>query len=191
MTEDDVRSRIMEAADALLDEGLEPERITVRRITERAGVGTGSINYHFQSKDELLHEVVNEKIAQVGAEWLTRFAMPEGDARQRLKQMLIEVGGVVIRYPQYTRVFVQHELLHGEMGAAQVIIPVLREIVGPEVDDLRLRLLAFQLVVPLQYAFLREDALKAYLGLGPLSDVELIDLVEIAFDNLLPERSDP
>jgi len=190
MTEEDVKQRILDAAEALLDEGLTPERITVRRITERAGVGTGSINYHFKSKDDLLHEVVNGKIGAMGTDWLMRFAQPEGDPRQRLKQMLLEIGAVVIQYPQYTRMFVRHELLQGEMNAPRMILPVLRDIVGPEMDDLHLRLLAFQLVVPMQYAFLREDAMRTYLGLGPLSDTELVDCVEILFDNLLPERSE-
>jgi TetR/AcrR family transcriptional regulator, regulator of cefoperazone and chloramphenicol sensitivity len=187
MTEDDVKQRILAAVAALLDEGQLPERITVRNITERAGVGTGSVNYHFRSKDELLRAAVMGRVLELGQRWVERFAKSKGDPRRRLKTMLLELLALMVRYPQYTRFFVNHELLNGDMGAARVLLPVLRQIVGPNLDELRLRLLAFQLMVPLQYAFLREDALRSYLGVGPLSDVSLMDLVDILFENLVPE----
>ena len=70
--EKQARNRIIKAAIELLDEHSDPARITVRQIAERAGVGTGLINYHFQTKDNLLQEAVSSVTGnlddQTGAE---------------------------------------------------------------------------------------------------------------------------
>ena len=52
------KDRIFQAAVDLLNEETNPDDITVRRIAERAGVGIGAVNYHFQSKDNLLNQAV-------------------------------------------------------------------------------------------------------------------------------------
>lgn len=60
MSDKDVAAdeRIIRTAMEILVEEEEPERITVRQIAQRAGVAVGAINYHFQSKEDLLSEAV-------------------------------------------------------------------------------------------------------------------------------------
>ena len=60
------KERILQAAIELLAEF---ETITVRQIAERAEVGIGSINYHFQSKDNLLNEAVGRMMGDQAARW--------------------------------------------------------------------------------------------------------------------------
>jgi AcrR family transcriptional regulator len=57
-TKDTAKERIIEATIQLLCEGKKPNEITVAEITQLAGVGNGMINYHFQSKDNLMRTSV-------------------------------------------------------------------------------------------------------------------------------------
>lgn len=58
----DTRTKIFEAALAVV--GIKGE-ITIREITERAGVNVAAINYHFGSKNNLLKEVENYYAVQL------------------------------------------------------------------------------------------------------------------------------
>ena len=72
MTEEELeaRQKILNATCDLLREGVKTQSITVRRIAERAGVGIGLINYHFQSRDKLLNEAVNSLMGEQANLWL-------------------------------------------------------------------------------------------------------------------------
>lgn len=66
MEKQDVRERILIAAEELIAQGEgEIEQITTRAIAERAGVGIGLINYHFQTKDHLIRLCVQRMIGEV------------------------------------------------------------------------------------------------------------------------------
>ena len=53
-TDLDAKTKIIHATKDFLDQGVDPDKITVRKIAEQAGVGVGLINYHFQTRDNLL-----------------------------------------------------------------------------------------------------------------------------------------
>lgn len=55
---ENTKERMVEATIDLICQGKKPSEITVADITETAGVGNGMVNYHFQSKDNLMREAV-------------------------------------------------------------------------------------------------------------------------------------
>jgi len=185
MSEQEAKTRLIEATQQLLDEGLDPEKITVRQIAERAQVGLGLINYHFGSKDNLLFEAV-----AIGMQAVVNQAyQPEESASQpaeeRLRQMLKSAAEVGLRFPKLTRVGVRHDLLQGDLGTTQMVLPLLREVMGNETDEQTLRLAAFQLIASLQLAFLKFDELQLYLGMD-LSDRQArARMIDLLIDNLI------
>src|SRR5690349_3542309 len=64
--QDEARAAIMNAAQELIQtsDG-KIEEITTRMIAEKAGVGTGLINYHFQTKERLIELCVQSMIHHV------------------------------------------------------------------------------------------------------------------------------
>jgi len=69
----ETKERLIQTTIDLLEDVDEVNDITVRQIAERAGVGIGSINYHFQSKDNLLNEAVMQVVGDVAASWYQPF----------------------------------------------------------------------------------------------------------------------
>ena len=52
----DNKETIIQTTIALIEEkGEDLDKITVREISKKAGVGLGLVNYHFGNKDNLLH----------------------------------------------------------------------------------------------------------------------------------------
>lgn len=65
----DTRERILDAAEALfVEHGF--EATSMRMITGRAGVNLASVNYHFGSKEALIHEVFRRRLAWLNHERL-------------------------------------------------------------------------------------------------------------------------
>ena len=61
----DVKQAIIEATLQLINErGSNLADITIRDICQEAGVGVGLINYHFQSKENLITNCVQKMIEQ-------------------------------------------------------------------------------------------------------------------------------
>ena len=52
------KQRLINVTLELICQGKKPSEITVAHITEKAGVGNGMVNYHFQSKDNLMRTTV-------------------------------------------------------------------------------------------------------------------------------------
>ncbi len=60
------KNHIIEVTTELLKEyGNDPQKITSRLIAERAGIGLGSINYFFGSKENLIKECIQKKINNI------------------------------------------------------------------------------------------------------------------------------
>ncbi len=184
------RERIVRAALAVLDETDEVEWVTVRRIADRAGVAAGAINYHFGSKDELLNEAVVREMERLAERWTGGFGRYERDPVDSLRATLKGIAAVIARYPKYGRISVSHELLHGNMATARLLLPALREAFGTARPELELRLIALQLVAPLQVAFLRASAFHEFGGIQLQDDRSRDALIDNLVDNLVQGAGD-
>lgn len=182
MTTDELEAkrRIFDAVTALLQEEPVTEKITMRRIAERAGVGVGLINYHFQSREKLLNEVVNQTMTIAAEAWLDPTRTAEVPALQRLRNILNETAQISAKYPQFAEISVTYDLLHGDLGIEKMIIPILREHFGPLKTELEIKAYALMLISALQVTLLRRNEFKAYCGINIFDDKQrdfLIDLM--------------
>ena len=185
----DAKARLLQATIEILNEEDDPARITVRQIAERAGVALGSINYYFQSKDNLLYEAVSHLMTSEATRWFAPDAQDATlDPVTRLKQLLKETSRIGIRYPKLMRIMVEYDLQHGEMTVPLMLMPLLHEISGGRRSEFELRLIALQLITTLQVMFLRAPTFRLYAGIDVLDDTQRdrgIDLlVDLALANL-------
>ena len=176
------KERILQAAIELLAEF---ETITVRQIAERAEVGIGSINYHFQSKDNLLNEAVGRMMGDQAARWYEPLEEAEGDPVNRLKMLLKDTSNIAFRHAKLSRIAISHALLQGNMEPAQLILPILRDIYGNTKDERELRLIAFQLITTTQVIFLRASAFRLYAGINVFDEKQRNESIETLVDNLI------
>jgi len=181
----DARSRIIKATMEILDEEPDHNKITVRRIAEKANVGIGLINYHFQSKEKLLNESVGTTMGEL-ADSLRDFSKQGGvDPIARLKNMLNELCSFGLRYEKLLQIGVGYELTQGSMEVPLYIVPVLREIYGREKDERELRLIAFMLITTLQVIFLRSETFHRYSGIDVRDEEQRNQAVEMLIDNVV------
>jgi len=86
------KQRMINATKELICQGKMPSEITVADITERASVGNGMVNYHFQSKDNLVREAVRNVTACTKKHFPEKLgAFETAPAEQRLAILLKEV----------------------------------------------------------------------------------------------------
>lgn len=187
MTEEELeaRQKILNASCDMLREGMKPQAITVRRIAERAGVGIGLINYHFQSRDKLLNEAVTTLMGEQAELWLDPTSLTQADPLDNLHRLLKETSRIGIQFPAYTQVAVKYELEQGEVNVPTLLLPLLQQIYGVQKSELEIRLIAFALVTALQVAMLRLGAFRRYTGINVLNDQQRDQCIDLLIENLI------
>lgn len=159
----DPRRRLLDTALDLLRETGDPAAVTVRRIAKRAGVGIGLLNYHFGTKDELVKECVRHAIDETIRQWDAQVPARSRSARGRVEAMLEAAAGFLAEHPRVARISIHYDLQRprpDDNTSATIagLLPALREIFGPRTSEQELRLVAVQLVAPIQFAFLRDGS---------------------------------
>jgi len=183
----ETKERLMQAAIQLLSEEQDSRKITARRLTERAGVSLGSINYHFQSKDKLLYEAVGRMTYEVAESWLKPVQGFEGDPGGALKMLLKETSRMMARYARLAKITVSSILKEGNFEVPLIIVPLLRNIYTGEKSEQELRLIAFQLVIPMQVALLHDRAFHLYSGYNLYDDRQRDQWIELQVKNLIKQ----
>ena len=175
MKSDVTREHLIRTTMTLLNEVYELEEITVRKIAEEANVATGLINYYFGSKEELVFEAINGIIHNDSRAATNSLYNETLSPVQRLRLFLIGISDIMVEYRKYTVLTVKHEILNKGFETPSFIEPVLHAIY-PEWDSQRIKLLAIQIVAPLQIIFFKHDAYRGYTGIED-DYTEIIDKI--------------
>jgi AcrR family transcriptional regulator len=108
---DETRERIIEAGIQLMLETGDLRKVTMRDIAKRAGVGLGLINYHFQSKDELMRLAIRVFMNRVIGDWARTGADPRSsDPEAGLRAKLSEVCEFLAAHPRISRISILFDL---------------------------------------------------------------------------------
>ena len=187
MTQEELsaKERILQTTMAMIVEIEEVETITMRQIAERAEVGIGTINYHFQSKDNLLNEAVGRLMGDQASRWYAPYDKDAIDPVSRLKMLLIDTANVAFRHEKLSRIAISNALLEGNMEPAQLILPILRDIYDGSKDEVELRVIAFQLITTTQVMFLRAPAFRLYSGIDIYEEEQRNRSIEIIVENVM------
>ncbi len=182
----DARNRIMKAAVELLDETEDIENITVRQIAKRAGVGIGLINYHFHTKDNMLKMAVGDVMAKMAGEFIQSDQYSGQEPVQKIKAMLKSLYNYGERHHAKLMQFVvSSSILSGDMQAQLYLVPVLREIFQEHKDEMQLRIIALQILLPLQVAALNPPEFHLYSGIDLDDEAQRNDFIDALVDELV------
>lgn len=142
----------MDAAICLLLEAAEPKKITSRQITEKAGANLAMINYYYESKDQLLRLAVG-KIIESSAEHFRSQTSADAPPRQRLKEMLSSLCEEVIKYQNFTKVYIPYVLTRDDILTPYDILPVLKEYFGDAGTETEYKIMAYEMISFFQLVF--------------------------------------
>jgi AcrR family transcriptional regulator len=186
-----LKQKIIDTAKAMLDEGVDVEKITVRQIAERAGVGIGLINYHFKSKDNLLSIAIGDVMEQIIMKFTGVDAGLNMAPDVRLRMLLKELCASAGSDEKVVRFMMLREITEGHMQAPLYLIPILREMLGEGMDDMQLRIIALQILQPLQLSALNPAAFHMYSGID-ISDLKQRNrFIDALIDNLVASKGNP
>jgi AcrR family transcriptional regulator len=133
---DETRERIIESGIQLMLEIGDLRKVTMRDIAKRAGVGLGLINYHFQSKDELMRLAIRVFMNRVIGDWARTGPEPRpSDPEEGLRARLTEVCEFLAAHPRISRISILFDLENpspedNSALAISSLIPAIEPLVG-------------------------------------------------------------
>jgi AcrR family transcriptional regulator len=186
MTENtpDARERIMNTVVGLLMEQKDMSKVTNRDIAALAGVNSALINYYYQSKENLLNQAVGLCMAQMAGD-LLEGGEKDGGPVERLRNMLRGISRFAVEHRFLSELSIAGEMKGGNENTVGTILPLLREIYGGRKTDLELKLLALQIIVPLQVILLNQAAYKKSLGTNFTDLDKAFRMLDTLIDNVL------
>ncbi len=156
--------RLMEAKDSRLMD------ITVRDICHEAGISISQINYHFQTKDNLIAQCVQVMIGDV----IQRFgaasaAVNASSAVEKLRMMLTGTFDFLYNNENISKISIltDHQKPHANDNTAQTIRayrPLVEEALMEKGLPFDAGMMTAMIVLDFQGAFLRTDVIKAEMG---------------------------
>ncbi|MCL1964309.1 MAG: TetR/AcrR family transcriptional regulator [Firmicutes bacterium] len=154
----DVKEKIIEATMGLIAESAgDIADISTRTIAERTHIGTGLINYHFQTKENLIEICVERMIGKVIAAFTP--STPEQTPTARLKSTAKQVFDFLVDNPAVSRISILSDHKNPKksdstMKSAMGMNKVLGKL---EISEKEQFVLAFALTSAMQAMFLRKD----------------------------------
>ncbi|HSN67558.1 MAG TPA: TetR/AcrR family transcriptional regulator [Fusibacter sp.] len=173
-SDNNVKNHILNTTVDMLESGYESDVMTIRKISQKANVSVGLINYHFGSKTELLltaTKCVIDRVAVKENVLLMDMSLPPNE---RLRKFLMDMATIVLRYDAFSKIMLHQEILSSSFSTPSYILGILKEM-RPMATDESLKWLSIVVVAPLQYIFLKESGFKSYMGTDEIVTPQFID----------------
>ncbi len=177
MSDSDAREKIISAVRELLSEGFPVGDITVRIIAQRAGVGIGTVSYHFHSKDKLIYEVIAGQMANLAERLSPREGV--GTPFERLKHFFYQTAELALQYREIFRVQLSYEILNSDLSICYYITPLLKEYFDGSKSDLEIKIIALQMISVMQVILLKMEEFQRYSGINIQDTKQMEEALEI------------
>ena len=181
----DTKELIVQTVIGLLTDGCCIEEITIRKVADQIGIGVGLINYHFKSKDYLLRVAIGRIMADMATGFISSKTSLQSSPVDTLKKMLKELYCLAGKYEKLLQYTLSQGLLHGDLDTALYLIPVLKEIFHGQKDDMQLRLIALQIILPLQVTAVCPSAFFTYSGIDLYEEQARNNFIDTLIGNLI------
>lgn len=171
----EMKKHILDSTVNLLLQGVDPDLITVRKVAQKSNVAIGLISYHFGSKENLILAAIDTVIDDVSSEGILILQDKQISPSIRLREFLFKMTDIVIHYNVYSKIILKHEILSDSFATPSYLLEILKEI-EPNLTVNELRMLAIQVVSPLQFIFLKEKGFLMYQNLDKIAYQEIIEI---------------
>lgn len=159
--ESTAKEKIFQAAMELVAEGKTDQQITTREIASKAGVNLALVNYYYQSKENLLSQVVGTMMGDI-IKQSNQNSHTSVDAQTRLRNMLLATADAAFKYRNICIIALSLELKSGCGNSCKLITPLLKEILT-ECDESDINIIAMQLMIPFHHIVLNPEVYNRYL----------------------------
>lgn len=186
---DTAKQRLINVTLELICQGKKPSEITVADITEKAGVGNGMVNYHFQSKDNLMRTTVKEVMV------CAKKALPDklkpyanASAEQRLSIILNESIDFFAENPEISKIAILDNLSNDDdtihlLSDVSVFNDCLNELYDN--DKYKIWIKNYIIASFFNYIFLKAEAIKKETGFDFYNKIQRGEAVDNFVKDLL------
>jgi len=191
MSEDTIKNKILRATIELMKD--DTANITVRKIAAHAGVTQGLINYHFQSKDNLINIAAQRFVDETVSRMPDTFAQIDGDPIDILRKKMKMTFSYLVEHPNVSRISILRSWQEGQTNDnMQSSINAYDKLLQYIFHDERQRFFAGHIFsASIQSLFMRSDVLRETQGIdisNPIVRNQFVDdLVDIVLRGLLHE----
>lgn len=155
------KEKILHAAIELVTSEEPIESITIRQIAKKAGVNAALINYYYQSKENLLNQVVEIMMGNI-VDRMFESENAANDAATRLKDFMVNSAVFGFKCYKLCKIAVAAELKQGCRNTCRMAMPLLKEIFKNK-NESELKIIALQLFIPFHNIFLNPEIYSDYL----------------------------
>jgi len=180
----DAKERIMNTMIKLLLERKDVNKITTREVAKLANVNIASINYYYQSKDNLVFKAVEICIENMAKKFFNKDVQNENHV-SRLRNIIKEISTFAFNNYYLSKIAISTEIKNGSIKTSQMILPLLKEIFKENKTERELKLMALQIITPVQVIFLTANDHKEYLSADIFNEQLRNELIDKMIDNML------
>jgi AcrR family transcriptional regulator len=192
----DTKRKILDATIKLIEEkDSKPEDITVRDICRAAGVGLSQINYHFQTKENLIAQCVQVMIGDVIQNYAREFTLTPGmSAMDMLKRRMFTTLNFLYANENISRlsILTDHQNARRDDNTGQTVnayLPLVEQVCMENNISDDPKTLMTLMVLTMQGMFLRTDVVREDLGLDLRSEDGRRQIIDIFVDNVFHKKA--
>ncbi|WP_099205905.1 TetR/AcrR family transcriptional regulator [Scatolibacter rhodanostii] len=169
----------------LITETDDIEKITVRQIAKQANVGIGLINYHFKSKDNLLSLAIGDTMSDIISNFSQLTKEGSFNPIETLKAMLKELYSLSDKKEKIMHFILSRDIMNGNMRTPSYLLPLLKQIFGDKKNDTELKVIALQILYPIQVTGLNHDSFYSYSGIDLADKNQRTIFIDTLINNLI------
>lgn len=161
------RENIIQTTTQLIKEYEDINKITIRDIAERSEVGVGLVNYHFQTKENLIDICVLKIVSQFIEEIERLYENLDMAPLDKLKYVFKAKCSFIVANPILSKTSMILDLNSASLEdnthqAAKLHFKVLKEIYGDRKTDSELFTILHIIMSSIQVAFLRNNVIRTH-----------------------------
>jgi AcrR family transcriptional regulator len=189
----EAKKQIIEVTKGLIREYGDASKITIRDICNKANVGVGLVNYHFQTKENLINTCIQEIIENLisGFDALEESLLLE--PLEKIKYLLKLNMKFLVDNSGLSKVSIMGDLISGDTNdnsyqTRDAYLRLLKKIYGQRKTEYEIKVILYTVISTLQVVFLRMEVIKKTDGLDLLDekqrDMFINSIVEMVFYDL-------
>jgi AcrR family transcriptional regulator len=189
MKTNNVKEKILSSTIELLGECEAVENVTVRDIAVKANVGVGLINYHFQTKENLIDICVQRIIGDVIKKFDQLSQSLNMEPLEKLRFLAKRNCSFLVQNKGISRISIRSDFNNGNFGdntsqTIEAYLPIVRVVCGEKKSEKEIYLATSIMIAAFQSAFMRRTVFMQGIELDfyEMHQRELI--VDMIIDNV-------
>lgn len=189
MGENDAKERLIDVTINMICQGKKPSEITVKDITETAELGNGMVNYHFQSKDNLIRLAVKKVMSCATNKLGEKMKTKENTSpTKRLTIILKEVVNFIADNSEISKIAILDDLENNQgtvhlLSSEETYNKCLKDLYGDNMHKLLIK--NYLIAGYINYIFLKAEKIKNETGFDFYNKEDREKAIETLVDELI------